>query len=307
MDKNKTFDLKAIALECQVKEDIQAEIIVKNLEAIKDSYDEENLVLLYNYSLTVCKKQEVLMYLVREIDRYREHSSLSFVLDLLLDRQNPINLRIMCAKVASHFKDTSAVTPILYCLNNKDENYKLRLACADSLGRIGDKYAVAPLIDLIQDEDEKSVYVRESAVAALGALGDSRAIDPLVSILETKKGFMDKFTFLKERVIEALGKINFTNRRVMTALKHSLTDDSTYVRINAIEALMNSGEEEAVELIRERLKDSDEEVRKNALVALYNMIGRQILDEVLDKSDYDDFLKKEAMSLIDEYEEENNE
>jgi hypothetical protein len=57
---------------------------------------------------------------------------------------------------------------------------------------------------------EKSVYVRESAAAALGMLGDIRAIDPLVSILETKKGFIDKFTFLKEKIIETLSKFNST-------------------------------------------------------------------------------------------------
>src|SRR5574344_1459695 len=219
MGDNSKLDLKSIALECQINEDVEADAFVKNIERIEENYLNEQLVVIYNYFLSVCKRQDVLMFLIRCVDKLRDKSSLSYVLDLLLDKENSINLRIMCAKVASHFKDTSAVTPILYCLNNKDENYKLRLACADSLGKIGDKYAVAPLINLVQDEEEKSVYVRESAAAALGALGDLRAIDPLVSILETKKGFLDKFTFLKERVIEALGKLDFTNSRIIKALK----------------------------------------------------------------------------------------
>ena len=62
----------------------------------------------------------------------------------------------------------------------------------------------------------------------------------MVSILETKQGIMDKFSFLKERAIEALSKMGFNdNERVFKALKNSLSDESTQVRINAIEALMD--------------------------------------------------------------------
>jgi HEAT repeat protein len=208
----------------------------------------------------------------------------------------------MCAKAIANFKDTTAVTPLLYCLNNRGENYKVRLACADALGKVGDKYAVAPLINIVADEEEKSVYVRESAAVALGMLGDMRAIDPLVSILESKKGFIDKFTFLKERVIEVLGKFNFRSERVFKALSHSLSDESAQIRINAIEALMDSDDERAYGLIKEMLEDLDDEVKKNALIALYNMVGRDILDEVLEDKKYSDYLKEEANNLIIEYE-----
>ena len=76
------------------------------------------------------------------------------------------------------------------------------------------------------------------------------------------------------------------------------------VRINAIEALMNTGEEEAVELIRTVLTDDDDEVKKNALIALYNLEGREVLDEVLTNPDYPQVLKEEAQELINEYENE---
>jgi HEAT repeat protein len=201
-------------------------------------------------------------------------------------------------------KDTSAVTPLLYCLNNKDENYKVRLACADALGKIGDRYAVAPLIAVVKDEDEKSVYLRESAASALGMLGDMRAVDPLVSILEAQKGIWDKFTFLKERIIEALGKLRVDDdERVFNALKNSLFDESAQVRINAIEAIMDTEHPKAVETIKTCLiEDKDEEVKKNALIALYNLVGREILDEVANSADFSDFIKMEAVSMISEYE-----
>ena len=55
-----------------------------------------------------------------------------------------------------------------------------------------------------------------------------------------------------------------------------------------------------------RLKDEDEDVKKNALIALYNMSGRAILDEVIDREEYCGFLKDEAQTLIDDYENEEN-
>jgi HEAT repeat protein len=84
----------------------------------------------------------------------------------------------------------------------------------------------------------------------------------------------------------------------------SLSDSSSMVRINAIEALMNSEYEEAPQLIRTALKDEDTEVQRNALIALYNINGRDILDEVISLPGYSDFLKQEAQNMIVEYEEE---
>lgn len=302
MDEKKVLDLDVITTECKLLE-AGSEIVVENIADLEGKYSQEDLVNIYNHFLSICKNEDVLTHLIRCVDKYRDKSSISFIIDLLLDKNNSTSLRCLCAKAAANFKDTSAVTPLLYCLNNKDEHYKLRLACADSLGKVGDKYAVAPLINIVQDEEEKSVYVRESAAVALGLLGDIRAVDPLVSILETKKGFIDKFTFLKERAIEALGKFSFSSDRVFKALKHSLCDESPQIRINAIEALMDSGDDRAYDLIKEMLDDLDEEVKKNALIALYNLAGREILDEVISEKKYCDFLKTEAQCMIDEYEE----
>lgn len=304
------LDLDAIAQKCNLFEGSTEEVI-RNINDLDETYERDNLVLIYNYFLTVCKNPDVLMSIIRCSDRFRDKSSLSPLLDILLlktgddgvNKEKFINVRVMCAKAIANLKDTSAVTPLLYSLNNKHENYKVRFACADALGRIGDKYAVAPLIDVVKDEDERSVYLRESAASALGMLGDTRAVEPLVSILETKQGIIDKFTFLKERVIEALGKMKLEkNQRVFNALKASLMDESPQIRINAIEALMESDFEDAYDAIKGCLTDTDDEVKKNALIALYNMAGRKILDEVIKESTYSDILKLEAVSILDEYE-----
>ena len=306
------LDFDTIAKKCNLFDETDVEAVINNIAAFDEEYSKEDLVEIYNYILTVSKNPDILSNVVRFADRFRFKSTLNVLIDLLLAKNETadavvnekfVNLRAMCAKAIANYKDTSAVTPLLYCLNNKDEHYRVRLACADALGKIGDKYAVAPLIDVVKDENEKSVYLRESAASALGLLGDMRAIDPLVSILETKQGLMNKFTFLKERVIEALTKLRLDdNDRVFHALKASLDDESSQVRINAIEALMESSHPKAAEAIRVCLEDKDEEVRKNALIALYNIQGRDILDEVISLPTYVESLKEEAKYMIEEYE-----
>lgn len=285
-------------------------VVLKKILGLEEFYSRSELVELYNFILLNIKDYELLMGVIKQSDSNKSSSTLAILLDILLlrnmqkdDSDEQINLRALCAKAISNYKDTSTVGALLYCLNNKDENYKIRLACADALGRIGDRYAVAPLIDVVKDEEEKSVYVKESAAFALGLIGDASAIDPLVAIMEAKQGIWDKFSFLKEKIVEVLGMLNINNYKVLRVLKSSLLDASPLVRINAIEALMNSAFEEAPELIRTALKDEDEEVQRNALIALYNLVGRDVLDEVISLPSYSEFLKKEAKNIIKEYEE----
>ena len=306
---NNVLNFSEILNDCGVETEPPDEVL-KKLVSIEEFYDSDEIVEIYNYILTNVKNYDVLSGVVKLSDSHKALSTLSVLIDILLlknkeqdDSDELINLRVLCAKAISNYKDTSTLGALLYCLNNKNENYKIRLACADALGRIGDKYAVEPLIDVVKDDDEKSIYVKESATFALGLIGDSSAIDPLVAIMDAKQGIWDKFSFLKEKIVEALGRLNINNRKVLHVFKNSLIDASPMVRINAIEALMNSEFEEAPELIRTALHDSDEEVQRNALIALYNIIGRDILDEVISLPGYSKFLKEEAKNIIEGYEE----
>jgi len=312
------LDLENIAKSCNLFDESDINSVIEKILKLEGNYEYTDLIQIYNYFLSVSENPDILMNVIRCLDNYRDKSTLSYLLDILLLRnieekdsftkEKYVNVRSMCAKAIANYKDTSTVTPLLYCLNNKGEHYKIRLSCADALGKIGDRYAVAPLIDVVKDEDEKSIYLRETAASALGMLGDLRAVEPLVNILETQKGIWNKFTFLKERVIESLGKLKLEdNERVFIALNNSLSDESSQIRINAIEAIMESEHPKALDTIKKCLFDPDNEVKKNALIAAYNIIGRDILDEIIVNSSYCDFLKMEAVSMIAEYEEENEE
>ena len=300
------LDFDLIVKKCNLFEDVDANVVIKNISALEQEYSEEELILIYNYILSNVKNPDILTAVIRLTDKYRDKSTLPILVDLLLmnseqnsSKEKFIHVRSMCAKAIANYKDTGAVTPLLYCLNNKDENYKVRLSCADALGKIGDKYAVAPLIDVVKDEEEKSVYLRESAASALGLLGDMRAIDPLVTILETKQGLMNKFTFLKERVIEALSRLTPDNDRAFNAIKKTLHDENPQVRINAIEAIMNYEHAESYGLIKQMLKDENQEVVQNAITAIYNLEGEKGLNEIIDNPQYTVYCREEAKMLLE--------
>ena len=74
------------------------------------------------------------------------------------------------------------------------------------------------------------------------------------------------------------------------------------VRINAIEAIMNSGDEKAASIIKPSLHDENDEVKRNALIALYNIVGKDILDEVIELPSYTDYIRQEAKDILQEYE-----
>ena len=309
MADNKSLDFNIIASDCLVATDVDSDRVIDLLKILKDQYSEMQLIAIFNYFLKIEYRSEVLCWLIKELDKYRDSSSLAPLTELLLmkdhtpnanyDRNYYTNVRVLCAKAISNLKSHESVHSLLYCLNNKDENYKIRLSCADALGRLGDKYAVTSLMDVVGDEEEKSVYIRESAAVALGLIGDMRAVDSLVKVLENQTGIMDKFTYLKEKAVEALCRLNPSNDRAFNALKNSLSDENPQVRINTIEALMENGTEEAFSLIKKMLTDEDEEVQKNAVIALFNMSGREILEDILVSSKYSKVCKEEAREILD--------
>lgn len=315
MEENRNIPFEHLAERCNIISPSQPRESIQKIAGLSDEYPCEHLVLIYNYFFEVSNSYEILIYLLNKIDKYKDKSSRPILIDSLLmkdklkqripDSDNLTRIRVNITKALANTKDSQAVYPLLYCLNSKDENYKVKLSCAEALGKIGDKYAVLPLMNILEDESESSVYVKESAVSALGMIGDDKAVDSLVSILESKKGFLDKFTFLKERALEALNKINFKGERVFNALKKSLRDESPQVRINAIEVLMNSEDERAVDLIKGMLEDNNREVVQNAVIALYNMLGEDILNEIINSETTSDIAKTESLKLLDDIREEN--
>lgn len=199
------------------------------------------------------------------------------------DSDKFLKLRCSLIKVLGRLKDEKAVIPLMYMLNDKEENYKIRLNAAEALGRIGDTYAVNPLINLVADDQESSVYVKESAARALGMLGDVRAVKPLVDVLSSKKGLFSKFSFLKEQVIEALGRIGpSSDKETIKALKDSLMDEAPSVRLSAVETLASMGDDSLIKILISAIYDEEEDVAREAVRGVYSLGGFLELKKLLE-------------------------
>lgn len=300
------LNFEQLAKDCLINRTENSAETVDLIDKLEKNLTKEDFISIINYFFEISNNYSVITHLLKKINKYKSQTSIPLLIDFLIlkdkykakiqDIETQTLIRVNIAKVLGNTKDNSAVNPLLYCLNNKGENYKLRLSCAEALGKIGDKYAVTPLTEVLKDETEHSIYLKESAAFALGMIGDMKAVDPLVNILETKKGILDKFTFLKERAIEALSRINFKSDKVFEALKNSLNDESEQVRINAIEALANLDDNRVSDILHNCLSDKSEEVVKNAIIALYNISGEKVLYDIL--NDYS--LPEQTMKIIRE-------
>ncbi|OGH97701.1 MAG: hypothetical protein A2039_01345 [Candidatus Melainabacteria bacterium GWA2_34_9] len=304
--------LEKLLEEFLIGRDCNPDETIKKINHLKNLSNKEAVSIL-NFFAGKETNPKVLLHIVQMIGKIKDKSSVEILIEILTDYKNPeeqdkyLKIRCTTANILGDLKDDSAVVPLMYIMNDKNEYYKIRLSAAEALGRIGNVYAVAPLINIVTDEEEKSVYLRESAAKALGMLGDERAVDPLISIIETKQGIVDKFTFLKEKTVEALGKLGFNQSKKLNALKKTLMDESPQVRISAMEALCEIDDEVVTPLIESMLQDQDEDVAVSAVNALYNVEGRDFVINLLQKKDLSECCRSEIHEILEEDDDEEEE
>jgi HEAT repeat protein len=70
---------------------------------------------------------------------------------------------------------------------------------------------------------------------------------------------------------------------------------------------MNIGDQKSLELINTMLNDQDKEVVKNAVIAIYNIEGEDLIKEIISNSQSSEFAKIEAANLLNELSEEEHE
>lgn len=269
---------------------------IKTLEGLEITAAGDIGFILLELIKTECNA-DVLVYIANALARVGDEEAVMPLVDIVLGnrevdgKDDPVKedkdafLKLRCAviKALGRLKDEKAVIPLMYMLNDKNEDYKVRLNAAEALGRIGDTYALNPLINLVADEKESSIYVRESAARALGMLGDVRAVKPLVKILESKRGIFDKFTFLKEQVIEAIGRIGTSrDRDTVKALKESLMDEAPSVRLSAVEAISSMGDETLIPILIPLVYDEEEDVAREAVRGIHCLDGYLELKKLLE-------------------------
>lgn len=294
--------------EFSIGRDCEPNDTIEKINRLRD-FPKEEAVEIINFFAKNENNPKILLHIVQIMGKFKDKSSASVLIEIITDYKSAekyndyLKVRCKAADILGQLKDDSAVVPLMYIMNDKNEYYKIRLAAAEALGKIGSTYAVNPLINIVTDEEEKSVYLRESAAKALGMIGDERAVDPLISIIETKKGIIDKFTFLKERTIEALGKLGFNKDKKLHALKKVLSDESPQIRISAMEALCEIENDEVVDLLGAMIYDNNEDVARNAVTALYNVEGRGYIIDMLKIPDLPYWCRDEINDILEEEDE----
>ena len=157
----------------------------------------------------------------------------------------------------------------------KNEDPRLRVQAAWSLGMIGGPEAFDSLLPGLHDSVDT---VRQESASALGATGDPKAYDPLVSLLQ------DEDVLLVLHAVEGLGYL--ADQRAVKPLLR----DSLHKRIAETDGVLAGKIREALERIcansRDPLiaaaKDSDSDIRANALWALNALDGDVRLEMFID-------------------------
>ena len=147
----------------------------------------------------------------------------------------------------------------------KDPDWVVRREAAITLGEMGDERCVEPLAGALRDGDWQ---VREVAIDGLGQIG-SPAVDVLLKLLRDWD--------VRKSAILALGKIR--DERVLEPLMQQLRNDEFME--DATDALVNLGEPALPGLIK-ALKDKEELVRKQAVIALGRIKSPEAIDPLIE-------------------------
>ena len=147
----------------------------------------------------------------------------------------------------------------------KDPDWVVRREAAITLGEMGDERCVEPLAAALRDGDWQ---VREVAIEGIGQIG-SPAVDVLLKLLRDWD--------VRKSAIMALGKIR--DERVLDPLMQQLRNDEFME--DATDALVNLGEPALPGLIKS-LKDKEELVRKQAVIALGRIKSPEAIDPLIE-------------------------
>jgi len=165
----------------------------------------------------------------------------------------------------------------------KDPDWVVRREAAITLGEMGDERCVEPLGHALRDGDWQ---VREVAIEGLGQIG-SPAVELLIKLLRDWD--------VRKYAIAALGKIH--DERVLDPLMVQLRNDE--FKDDALNALVELGQPALPRLVT-ALKDKDENVRKQAVLALGRIKHAEAIDPLIDMlSDSDWFTRLTSAAALE--------
>ncbi len=166
-------------------------------------------------------------------------------------------------------KKEQAIEPLLEALDDGDP--LVRKGAVNALGLIRDRQAVHGVIRLLTDEDEG---VRQMAVKALGYIGGGEAIPCVVKALE------DEDCDVRKEAIKTL--CTSGNNKVLPYLMSAVNDNNAEVRKQVVISMGTFRDKKAVEVLLKIIRNENEDqyVRLSAFSSL-NKIGKDIDPKIL--------------------------
>ena len=146
----------------------------------------------------------------------------------------------------------------------QDKDWVVRREAVVTLGEMGDERCVEPIVNALRDGDWQ---VREAAVEAIAGVG-SPAVELLIRYIRDWES--------RKYVIQAMGKVN--DERVLDPLVSMLHNDE--FKDDATRALVALGKPAVPKLIA-ALSDKEEFVRKQAILALGEIKDSEAVDPLI--------------------------
>lgn len=146
-----------------------------------------------------------------------------------------------------------AVEPLIAALKSKND--KTRVLATKALGQIEDDRMVEHFIEIVTNKRE-NVEVRKTVAYYLGTKKDARVADILIAIIK------DHSENNMVRGFAAIGVGHVKEDRVIDALIYAIGDISKIVRVSARVALFDSIGKDAVDPLINELKHSDNPLRR---------------------------------------------
>ena len=63
---------------------LNSQEVIANIDSLAENYSSSDLVKIYNYFLVNSEEPDVIMHLIRNLDMYRDSSSLEYLVEVLL-------------------------------------------------------------------------------------------------------------------------------------------------------------------------------------------------------------------------------
>ena len=176
---------------------------------------------------------------------------------LLNDISNEVKYH--CAKALHCLNSTNSISVLINALKTDDDQLKMEIALA--LAALGEKTECFKTLEYLGKSGERNIILNTH----LGYLdlGTNEAIEKLKSDLSDSNSYISVDAAI---ILAELGYF----KEAYSVLKSKLTDEDKYIRMAALRGLAYIGTDNAIELIKEKLDDTEMLVSDRASLILKN-------------------------------------